>query len=79
MSKAVKDRCQQHLTLRKIVLCGASCNVLKDKKHPDRWKKNKAFLCKTADRGKGNLSFKEVLLQVRKIEIYSSLLSFRVM
>ena len=29
-------------------------------KHPDRW--NKATLCRTADRGEGNKSFKEVIL-----------------
>ena len=46
-------------------ICGESCNVIPDKKHPDRWKKNKAFVCRTADRGKGKLSFKEVLLQVK--------------
>ena len=46
------------------IICGKYCNVIKDKKHPDRWKKNKGFLCRTADRGKGKLSFKETLLKV---------------
>ena len=31
-----------------------------DPKHLDRW--NKATLCHTADRGKGNKTFKEVVL-----------------
>ena len=33
-------------------VCGEICIVVPDKKHPDRWKKNKAFECRTADRGK---------------------------
>ena len=49
---------------RNCLVCGEICNVIPDKKHPDRWMKNKGFLCRTADRGKGKMSFKEVLLQV---------------
>ena len=33
-----------------------------DPKHPDRW--NKATLCRTAERGKGNKTSKEVVLDV---------------
>ena len=35
-----------------------------DPKNPGRWEKNKGILCKTADRGHGKKSFKEVLLSV---------------
>ena len=46
------------------LFCGNFCEVKKDLKHPDRWKKNKGILCRTADRGKGKKSFKDVLLKV---------------
>ena len=49
---------------KNCLICGEACNVEKDKKHPERWSKNKSFLCRTADRGKGKLSFEDVLLQV---------------
>ena len=49
---------------KNCLICGEACNIEKDKKHPERWNKNKSFLCRTADRGKGKLSFKDVLLQV---------------
>ena len=45
-------------------ICGTFCSVEMDTKHPDRWKKNPGMLCKTADRGKGKLLFKEVILNV---------------
>ena len=48
------------------IICGEHCNVIKDRKHLDRWKKNKGFRCRTADREKGKLSFKEKLLQVNE-------------
>lgn len=35
-----------------------------DPKNPGRWEKNKGILCKTADRGPGKKSFKEVLLSI---------------
>ena len=54
---------------KNCIICGEFCNVIKDKKHPDRWEKNKAFICRTADRRKGVLSFREVLLMVRGIYI----------
>ena len=50
--------------LANCFICGTECNVERDKKHPDRWEKNKAYLCKTAERGKGNLTFKESLLNI---------------
>ena len=49
---------------KNCLICGEACNIVKDKKHPERWEKKKSFLCRTADRGKGKLSFKDVLLQV---------------
>ena len=45
-------------------VCGQICNVVQDKRHPDRWKKNKAFECRTADRGKDKLTHKEHILSV---------------
>ena len=49
---------------KNCLTCREACNIEKDKKHPERWNKNKSFLCRTADRGKEKLSFKDVLLQV---------------
>lgn len=46
------------------IFCGEPCAIKPDPKNPSRWKKNKGILCRTADRGKGNLSFKDVILQV---------------
>ena len=46
------------------IICGEYWNVFKDKELPDRWKKNKGFRCRTADWGKGNLFFKEIVLYV---------------
>ena len=55
------------LDLKKhCIICGEYCTVIRDKKHPDRWKKNRGFRCRTADRGKGNLSSKETPLQVNE-------------
>ena len=45
-------------------ICGHLCAIVPDERHPERWEKNKGILCKTADRGSGKKSFKEVLLQV---------------
>ena len=42
------------------IFCGNECRMTPDPKHPDRW--NKATLCRTADRGESNKSFKEVIL-----------------
>ena len=48
---------------KNCIVCGNCCNIIPDKKHPDRWAKNKGFLCRTVDRGKGLKTFKEVLLE----------------
>ena len=54
-------------------VCGYSCNVTSDPKHPDRWERNPErnpeILCRTADRGKDKegrtrKSFKDVLLEI---------------
>ena len=50
-------------------ICGDSCNVTGDPKHPDRWERNLGILCRTADRGKDKerrirKSFKDVLLEI---------------
>ena len=47
------------------ILCASECAMAPDAKNPARWQKNKGILCKTADRGEGKLSFKDVTLQVR--------------
>lgn len=49
---------------RNCFICGQHCEVTPDPKNPGRWEKNRGILCRTADRGKGNKSFKEVLLEV---------------
>ena len=46
------------------LIYGEACNIEKDKKHSERWNENKSFLFRTANRGKGKPSFKDVLLQV---------------
>ena len=53
------------------------CSIEPDAKHPDRWKQNPVFLCKTADRrigkdGSKRKTFKEVLVEV--IEVKNSLI-----
>ena len=45
-------------------ICRSKCIVERDPKHPSRWNKKLGALCRTADRGKGKQSFKDVLLQV---------------
>ena len=49
---------------RQCLFCGEECSVEFDKKNPQRWRES--FECRTSDRGKGKLSFKEVILQVRR-------------
>ena len=44
------------------IFCGESCSIVPDKKNPKRWRK--AYFCRTSDRAKGLLSFKDVILQV---------------
>ena len=43
------------------IFCGELCNLVPDKKNPKHWRK--AFICRTSDRGKGNLSFKNAILE----------------
>ena len=62
-SKRINDMTPFDFTVN-CFICGTFCSVEMDTKHPDRWKKNPGMLCKTADRGKGKLSFKEVILNV---------------
>ena len=52
------------------LICGDYCEVNRDPKHPDRWEKNRGILCRTADRGKRNKTFKEVLLEVSSISYF---------
>ena len=37
---------------KNYLICGETCNIEKDKKHPERSNTNKSFLCRTADRRK---------------------------
>ena len=43
------------------MFCGNKFSVDIDKKHPNRSKTNRGILCRTADRGAGKKSFKEVI------------------
>lgn len=47
---------------KQCLFCGDPCEVEKDKKHPDRWRES--YECRTADRGKGIDTFKDVILNV---------------
>ena len=49
-----------------------------DPKRPDRW--NKATICRTADEGKGNKTFKEVVLDVceKRNDVITHQVSIRV-
>ena len=44
------------------VFCGEMCSLRPDLRNPSRWKKS--ILCRTADRGKGQKIFKDVIPQV---------------
>ena len=53
--------------LEKCFICNQYCSVEPDERHPNRWLKNSAVLCRTADRGKSKdgikrKSFKEASL-----------------
>ncbi|EDO50031.1 predicted protein [Nematostella vectensis] len=43
------------------LFCGELCEIKRNKKHPDRWKK--AALCRTADTNPGEKSFKHTILE----------------
>ena len=45
---------------------GKDCNINVDKKGSDWWRESYEY--RTSDRGKGNLTFKEVILQVSTIK-----------
>ena len=50
-------------------ICGDSCNITGDPKHPDRRERNPGILCRAADQGKDKegrtrKSFKDVLLEI---------------
>ena len=49
---------------RQCLFCGEEYSVDVDKKNPQRWRES--FECRISDRGKGKLSFKEVILLVRR-------------
>ena len=51
--------------LQHCLFCEKDCNVNVDLKQPDRWRQSDE--CRTSDRGKGKLTFKEVILQVSEI------------
>ena len=55
---------------KSCLFCANSCNVELDSKHPDRWRNNKGFLCRTADLGKEKKLLKEVLLGVNYFFIF---------
>ena len=39
---------------KRCIISAEHCSVIKDKKHPDQWKKSKGFCCRTANWGKGS-------------------------
>ena len=45
------------MILENTITSGEYCNVVNDKKHPDRWKMNKGFCCRRADQGKREFIF----------------------
>ena len=57
---------------RDCLFCGEVCSVVIDPKHPERWKNNKGVLCRTADRGGGKKTFKEVILEVMFSLVFTS-------
>ena len=49
---------------RQCLFYGEECSIEVDKKNLQHWRQS--FKCRTSDMGKGKLSFKEVILQVRR-------------
>ena len=45
-----------------VVTTVLDCDIKVDPMHPDRWRE--AYECRTSDRGRGKLTFKQVILQV---------------
>ena len=56
---------------RNCFICGDVGSIEPDKKHPDRWKKNKGFLCRTADRGKGKKHLRSICYKSAVIVVMS--------
>ena len=55
---------QSYYWNRQCLFCGGECSIEIDKKNPQGWKES--FKWRTSDRDKGRLSFKQVILLVRK-------------
>ena len=49
-----------------VLVLWKDCTINVDKKHPDRYRKS--YECRGLDRGKGKLTFKQVILQVSAIK-----------
>ena len=49
---------------RNYFICGQYCEVTLDPKNHGHWENNRGILRQVADRGKGNKSLKEVLLEI---------------
>ena len=62
-SKRTRNSCTPFDFREQCFFCGDTCHVEPDPKNPERWKKNKGMLCRTADRGAGPKNVKEVLLK----------------
>ena len=62
--KCTKTSQQPFQWNRQCLFCGEECSIEVDKKNPQHWRKS--FEYRTSDRSNGKLSFKEVILQVRR-------------
>lgn len=49
--------------------CGEKCEVKVDKRNPSRWRES--YECRTADRGKGQDTFKDAILKVTIFDIFN--------
>ena len=52
--------------LQHCLLCGEDFNINVDPKHLDQWRE--PYKCRTSDRGKDKLTFKQGILQVSAIK-----------
>ena len=62
--KRTKISRQPFYSNRQCLFCGEQCSKEIEKKNLQRWREY--FECRTSDRDKGKLPFKEVILQVRR-------------